>query len=81
MFREDMSTIYDRNAAENMAIVRHLAVNLLQRTKNTYPKASIRRLQRRSIIQDNFLTAVFSEDFSAFPIISKTNRRRSAKKI
>jgi predicted transposase YbfD/YdcC len=48
-FREDESRIRDRNAAENIAIVRHISMNLLQKAKGDYKKdMSIRRLKKNA---------------------------------
>jgi len=48
-FREDESRIRDRNAAENIAIVRHISMNLLQNAKGDYKKdMSIRRLKKNA---------------------------------
>jgi predicted transposase YbfD/YdcC len=48
-FREDESRIRDRNAAENIAMVRHISMNLLQKAKGDYKKdMSIRRLKKNA---------------------------------
>lgn len=48
-FREDQSRVRDRQAAENMAMVRHMAMNLLQSAKKLYKKdMSISRLRKKA---------------------------------
>jgi len=49
---EDRSTIYDRNASENMSIVRRTALHLLK--EHEVPKMSIRRKLKMAAIDDEF---------------------------
>lgn len=48
VFREDDSRIRDRCAAENMAIIRHTALNLLQKTKVNYKDTSLKALRKKA---------------------------------
>ena len=48
-FGEDQSRVRDRQAAENMAMVRHMALNMLQSAKKRYKKdMSINRLRKKA---------------------------------
>jgi len=48
-FREDQSRVRGRRAAENMAVMRHIALNLLQSAKKHFKKdMSISRLRKRA---------------------------------
>jgi predicted transposase YbfD/YdcC len=47
-FREDNSRIREKNAAENIGLVRKIALNLLQSVKNGLKDMSIRRLRKKS---------------------------------
>ena len=54
-FHEDYSRIRKDHAAENMAVVRHIALNILK----SYPgKMSLARKRRRCSYDDDFLADV-----------------------
>lgn len=57
-FREDNSTIHTGNAPQNMAIVRHIALNLIQ--QETSYKRSIRGKRLRAGWDDAYLQKVFT---------------------
>jgi predicted transposase YbfD/YdcC len=47
-FNEDMSRIRKENAPQIMAIIRHMALNLLQKTKKSMKRQSIKRLRKKA---------------------------------
>lgn len=58
-FREDESRIRDHNAAENIATVRRVALNLLQKAKPHYGKTmSIKRLRKNAGWRDKVLADI-----------------------
>lgn len=57
-FREDESRIRNQQAAENIAIIRHAALNLLQKTKGTYKNMSIKRLRKNAGWKNEVLTSI-----------------------
>ncbi len=63
-FGEDQSRIRKGNAPHCMAIIRHMAQNLLQNTKNQMPRQSIKRLRKMAGWENNFLLKILSQNFS-----------------
>ena len=61
--REDDSRVRKDHAPENMAMVRHIILNMLQNTKKKFKDMSIRRLQKKAgwghSTLDMILMAVF----------------------
>lgn len=53
-FREDASRLRKENAPQNMATLRHIALNILKR--NTTRKASIKRKRQMAAWEPQFLT-------------------------
>jgi predicted transposase YbfD/YdcC len=53
VFREDESRIRNRNSSENMAIIRHTAMNFLQSAKKDYKNMSIKRLRKKAVLTSN----------------------------
>ena len=47
-FNEDNSRIRNNNAAENMAMIRHVALNLLQQAKNKFKNTSLKALRKKA---------------------------------
>ena len=58
-FREDDSRIRDGNAPENLAVIRHMALNLLKRDRTI--KASIKGKRKRAGWDNDYLLAVVSQ--------------------
>ena len=63
-FGEDQSRIRKHNAPQNMAIVRHMALNLLQLTKETMKRMSIKRLRKIAGWDDMTLSLILGRRFS-----------------
>lgn len=63
-FGEDQSRIRKENAPQVMAIVRHMALNLLQLTKDKMKRQSIKRLRKMAGWDDNILSNILSQKFS-----------------
>ena len=59
VFREDDSRVRQDHAAENFAVLRHIAVNLLNRARNG--KDSIKTLRLRAGWDENFLAQLISQ--------------------
>ena len=61
--REDDSRVRKEHATENMAMVRHIILNMLQNTKKKFKDMSIRRLQKKAgwgdLTLDTILMAAF----------------------
>ncbi len=55
-FREDVSRIRKNHAPENMAVVRHMALNMLQ--KENSKKRSIKKKRLRASLDKDFLGSV-----------------------
>ena len=58
-FREDESRVRSGNAAENLAVIRHLALNLLKQDQTI--NASIRAKRKRAAWDSDYLLAVISQ--------------------
>lgn len=63
-FGEDSSRIRKDNAPQIMAIIRHIALNLLQLTKNQMKRQSIKRLRKVAGWDDNTLSSILAQKFS-----------------
>jgi predicted transposase YbfD/YdcC len=63
-FGEDQSRIRKENAPQCMAIIRHIALNLLQSQKNSMKRQSIKRLRKMGGWSDEILSAIISQTFS-----------------
>lgn len=63
-FGEDQSRIRKNNAPQAMAIIRHIAFNLLQSKKNSMKRQSIKRLRKLGGWCDLSLSSILSQDFS-----------------
>jgi predicted transposase YbfD/YdcC len=62
-FGEDQSCIRKENAPQDMAIVRHMALNLLQLTKAQMKRQSIKRLRKRAGWDPSLLTLILAQKF------------------
>lgn len=60
---EDSSRIRKDHAPENMAVVRHITLNMLQMAKKTFKDMSIRRLQKKAGWGDNTLDLILGQKF------------------
>ena len=58
-FREDESRVRDGNTPENLAVIRHMALNLLKQDRTA--KASIKGKRKRAGWDNDFLLAVISQ--------------------
>ena len=61
--REDDSRVRKDNAPENMAMVRHIILNMLQNTKKKFKDMSIKRLQKKAGWGDLTLDMILMADF------------------
>lgn len=60
-FNEDKSRIRKKNGPENMAIVRHVVLNLIRQNNDT--KTSLKRRRRRAIYRDEYLAQILKAKF------------------
>lgn len=63
-FGDDQSRIRKHNAPQAMAIIRHMALNLLQGAKNQMKRQSIRRLRKMAGWDNQTLTNILFQQFS-----------------
>jgi predicted transposase YbfD/YdcC len=63
-FGEDQSRIRKNNAPQAMAIIRHIALNLLQLTKAQMKRQSIKRLRKMAGWDNPTLTTILNHTFS-----------------
>ena len=54
-FKEDQSRARSGNIAENLAVIRHISINLLKKKKD---KKSLRLMQRRAAMDPKFLAQI-----------------------
>jgi predicted transposase YbfD/YdcC len=60
-FNEDKSRIRKRNGPENMAIIKHVVLNLIR--QNNDNKTSLKRRRRRAIYRDDYLAQILKVKF------------------
>ena len=63
-FGEDQSRIRKDNAPQIMAVIRHLALNLLQLKKSQMPRQSIKRLRKMAGWADTVILSILQLKFS-----------------
>ena len=63
-FGEDMSRIRKNNSPQIMTVIRHIALNLLQLTKDKMKRQSIKRLRKMSEWDHSLLSAILTQKFS-----------------
>jgi predicted transposase YbfD/YdcC len=63
-FGDDQSRIRKENAPQAMAVIRHIALNLLQLTKAQMPRQSIKRLRKMGGWSDDILNLILQQKFS-----------------
>ena len=61
--REDDSRVRKDHAPENMAMVRHIILNMLQNTKKKFKDMSIKRLQKKAGWGDSTLDMILMAGF------------------
>lgn len=62
--REDDSRVRKDNAPENMAMIRHITLNMLQNTKKQYKDMSIKRLQKKAGWGESTIDQILTREFS-----------------
>ena len=63
-FNEDQSRIRKQNAPQIMAVIRHMALNLLQLMKDKMKRQSIKRLRKMAGWDELLLSSILSQTFS-----------------
>lgn len=63
-FGEDQSRIRKNNAPQAMAIIRHIALNLLQLTKAQMKRQSVKRLRKMAGWDNKTLTSILNQNIS-----------------
>ena len=63
VFNEDQSRVREENAAENMAIVRHCVMNMLQKAKGAFKGLSLKGLRKKAAWGESTLKAILLQKF------------------
>lgn len=63
VFNEDNSRIRKQNAAQNMAIIRHITLNMLQNTKKFFKDVGIKPLRKKAGWGNSTLELVLKQNF------------------
>ena len=63
-FGDDQSRIRKENAPQVMAVIRHMALNLLQLAKAQMKRQSIKRLRKMAGWDNNMLSYILQQKFS-----------------
>ncbi|MGC9329688.1 MAG: ISAs1 family transposase [Candidatus Hinthialibacter sp.] len=72
-FREDESRIRIRNAAENLSILRHLALNLIQQEKSTPSGTQVKRM--KAAWDDNYMLKLLTQKREDLILCDRPARR------
>ena len=62
-FNEDYSRVRDENAAENLAIVRHIAINAVQKSKHEFKGSSIKNIRKKAGWDNNLMDIIAQNIF------------------
>ena len=63
VFNEDNCRVRKDNAGENMALVRHIALNMLNNAKNQYKNVGIKALRKKAGWGKKTLRSILSQAF------------------
>ena len=63
VFNEDTSRVRKDNAGENMAIVRHLTINMLSNAKKSFKNISLKALRKKAGWGNDTLALILSQNF------------------
>lgn len=63
VFNEDGSRVRKDNAPENMAIIRHIVLNMLNNAKKTFKGSSIKGLRKKAGWGDSTLSSILTQSF------------------
>jgi len=63
VFNEDKSRVRKDNAGENMAIIRHIMLNILNNTKKQYKNVEIKALRNKAGWGNETLSAILKQNF------------------
>lgn len=63
VFNEDQSRVRKDNAGENMAIIRHLTLNMLNNTKKSFKSTSLKALRKNAGWSDETLDFILKQNF------------------
>jgi hypothetical protein len=62
-FGEDASRVREKNSSQNMAIIRHTALNMLQNAKKSMKEISIKALRKLAGWRNDTLELVLQQNF------------------
>ena len=63
VFNEDKSRVRKDNAGENMAIIRHITLNMLNNTKKQYKNVGLKALRKKAGWGNNTLSEILRKNF------------------
>ncbi len=63
VFNEDASRVRKDNAGENMAIIRHFTVNMLNNTKKAFKNISLKALRKKAGWGNDTLGLILRQNF------------------
>ena len=63
VYNEDRSTVRKGNAAENMAIIRHISLNMLNNTKGKFKSVGIKGLRKKAAWGNQTLSTILTQGF------------------
>ena len=63
VFNEDKSRVRKDNAGENMAIIRHITLNMINNTKKQYKNVGLKALRKKAGWGNNTLSKILRKNF------------------
>ena len=64
VFNEDESRVRKENAGENMAIVRHIVINMLNKAKSSFKGVSLKALRKKAGWGNSTLSFILKQSLS-----------------
>ena len=63
VFNEDQSRVRKDNAAENMALIRHITINMLNNAKKTFKNIGLKALRKKARWENNTISSILNQSF------------------
>ncbi|OYZ36447.1 MAG: hypothetical protein B7Y25_07400 [Alphaproteobacteria bacterium 16-39-46] len=63
VFNEDYSRVRKKNASQNMALIRHIAFNMLSNAQKCFKNVGLKALRKKAAWGDSTLSLILTQNF------------------